>query len=266
MKKGDSYAFCFTINNWTEEDWAQLHALACNEPESVIYMVFSMEHCGEPPAGVTWTPHIQAYVYFKCQHSLKAVSKMLSRASIRSCKGSPEHNFDYIKKEGEYYEFGRRPSQGKASADKLQLVMDQPYENFHLWNQYNKGYKELKASETFKQERVRPNVLMVDYLWRVIDQLPEDVYIWNMGTCDLFDGYQGEDTIVMNMPTMCISGPQLLLLEQWIIYNRPPRYRCGYVWSRVTATKIVIACEDKYKNLQEIKSYLSIDKDGEEDL
>jgi len=254
-------------------------------------MVFSMEHCTDTPKEVldnqklwdhhkalgtkihdlpkpleewrpSWTPHIQAYVYFNNAHSFGSIQKRLTRASIRPCKGSPEENFDYVSKDGEFYEFGVRPSQGKAKADKLQLVMEKPYENFHLWNQYNKGFKELKAAETFKKPRIRPQVLFVDYLWEVINSLPDEVYIWNMGGCDLFDGYQAEDTICLNMPLHSVSGPELLLLEQWIIYNRPPRYRCGYVWSVCTASKVIIACEDKYKNLQEIKSFLSIEEDA----
>jgi len=261
--KGDKRPWCFTINNWTEDDWDRLISVA----EDARYLVFSMEHCGDrPPEVDTWTPHIQGYVYFANPRSFESLQKKLPRARIVPAKGTPEANYMYISKESMAFEIGDRPAQGVAGKEAIDSLMEDPYENFHLWNQYSKNYKELKATETFKKERKRPQVLIVDFLWQVIDTLPDEVYIWNMGQCDLFDGYQGEDTICINMPMICVSGPQLLILEQWIIYNRPPRYRCGYVWSACTATKLVIACEDRYKNLKDIKSFLSIEKDGEADI
>lgn len=55
-----SRGWCFTINNYTELDVAQVKAL--EEPSSAII-------AGYEVAPTTGTPHIQGYVYFLNQRS-----------------------------------------------------------------------------------------------------------------------------------------------------------------------------------------------------
>lgn len=104
-----SKGWCFTINNHTEEDHAQLAALG--EHKHLKYIVFGRE------VGESGTPHIQGYCYLNVEKSLKAMSKLLTRASLRMAKGSAEDNFKYCSKDGDFYEQGTRPISNKRKGE-----------------------------------------------------------------------------------------------------------------------------------------------------
>jgi len=118
MPRGRS--FCFTINNFTTEDWDALKSFECR------YMCFS--HEVEPSTG---THHIQGYCSFANPRSLAGVADSLwsrcggRRPHVEVAKGTAQQNRDYIKAEGKFtfgkvppfafFENGDMPSQGKRS-------------------------------------------------------------------------------------------------------------------------------------------------------
>lgn len=77
-----SRGWCFTINNPKTFDKEKVLALQAE------YLI-----CGEEE-GEQHTPHLQGYVYFKLQHSLKSISKMLPRAHLVAAKGTGQQNRD----------------------------------------------------------------------------------------------------------------------------------------------------------------------------
>ena len=93
--------WCFTINNWTDEDKTQLLALP------YTYLLFGEE------VGAEGTPHLQGYVQLKTRVRLGSLSKLLPRASLRNALGSAEQNDAYCKKDGTYTELGT-PKPGKG--------------------------------------------------------------------------------------------------------------------------------------------------------
>nr|QKV51262.1 putative replication associated protein [Crucivirus sp.] len=103
--------FCFTINNYTDDDWTDIDEL------KVRYL------CYECEIGESGTPHIQGYVIFHDPHSIKNVAKMLKRAAIFVAKGTTEQNRTYCSKEdnGTFEEFGEIPKQGQRN-DKLKMI------------------------------------------------------------------------------------------------------------------------------------------------
>jgi len=95
--------WCFTINNYTFEEMD-----ACiNLP--MDYKVFGFE------VGNKGTPHIQGYLYHHNKVSMRQIKKLLSRAHIEKAKGTPQDNYNYCTKDGEYYEFGDLPRKGKRT-------------------------------------------------------------------------------------------------------------------------------------------------------
>lgn len=121
--------FCYTINNWTDLDVACIIVM-CYETEKVTYNVTGYE------IGDDGTPHIQGYVHFKDARTLKAVSKDLPRAHLEHAKAKgakQERRWEYCKKDGDYWEYGSVPSNGKNTTfDKVILSINE-----------GKTYKEL---------------------------------------------------------------------------------------------------------------------------
>lgn len=93
----------FTINNDTDEDLDNVMDLNSD------YLIFGFEK------GKDGTKHIQGYVYFENARSFDSVKKMIPRAHLEISRGSPQQNYEYCIKEGDFYEFGDRPIQGERT-------------------------------------------------------------------------------------------------------------------------------------------------------
>jgi len=79
------------------------------------YLVFGFETGGKKKVC-----HIQGYVYFNNALSQSSVKKKLPRAHLEVTKGTPDQNFDYTSKDGDFYEFGEKPLSGRACFDKIE--------------------------------------------------------------------------------------------------------------------------------------------------
>lgn len=99
-----SRAWCFTINNPSDEERKLCDEVQCN------YIVYGNE------VGENGTPHLQGYIEFKDGKSLSSVKKTLgNRVHLESRKGTPRQASDYCKKEGNFVERGTISNQGKRS-------------------------------------------------------------------------------------------------------------------------------------------------------
>lgn len=104
-KKARSYVF--TINNWTDDDYAAVTQLP--DVAKVKYLVYGKE------VGDEGTPHIQGYVSFQSPLSFKSISKKLKRAHIEPAKGNASQNRVYCTKSNDFVEYGEIPEQGKRN-------------------------------------------------------------------------------------------------------------------------------------------------------
>lgn len=93
--------YCFTINNWNDEDERTLAKLS--ESPKVRYIIIGREK------GAEGTPHLQCYIYYHNATSFESVKKQLPRAHIEAVKGTPEQNIAYCSKGGDYIEVGEPP-------------------------------------------------------------------------------------------------------------------------------------------------------------
>lgn len=108
MANQRSRDWCFTLNNYTEEEYDAIHTLDSTEYQ---YIVYGKE------VGESGTHHLQGYVYFVNAKSMSAVKKMLgNRCHLEKTKGTPQQASDYCKKDNLYVESGKLPEkQGKRS-------------------------------------------------------------------------------------------------------------------------------------------------------
>lgn len=107
MTNTRSRGWCFTINNFSEEELHTINGLG--NAQSVRYLIFGKE-CGKEG-----TPHLQGYVEYKNAVRLSTVKEDLPRAHLEVRKGTPDEAATYCKKDGEWSEFGEIPKKGKRS-------------------------------------------------------------------------------------------------------------------------------------------------------
>lgn len=105
-----SRAWVFTINNYTDDDEAGIAMCGAQ------YTVYGKE------VGEQGTPHLQGYMYFKSQRTMKSISKKLPRAFLDVRRGSHEQAREYCVKDGDFMEFGTPPEKngGDQLVDRLQ--------------------------------------------------------------------------------------------------------------------------------------------------
>lgn len=105
-------SWCFTLNNWTEEQVELLDQFECR------YMVYGKE------VGESGTPHLQGYFYVENAATMTALKKRIGIKvmHLEATRGSPEQNRAYCIKDGDYVERGEIPSQGNRTD--IQVVKD----------------------------------------------------------------------------------------------------------------------------------------------
>lgn len=215
-----SRAFCFTWNNYTEEDMMFVQSL------DITYGVFGREIC--PTTG---TPHIQGYIYYKNPRYYSAVKKRLEGAHVDIAKGDHEDNYKYCTKSGKYEEVGIRPKPGKRTD--LEIVRDRIMEGESVdtiviedpqaFHQYGRT---LERIETI-QNRNRFRTWMTKGIWytgatgvgkshKAFENYhPKTHYVYPNDN-GWWDGYNGQEIVILNDFRGEINFQFLLrLVDKW---------------------------------------------------
>lgn len=248
-----SRAWIFVINNYTPVDMLGLEYLAevAFGPKR-IFMIYGYE-CGEEG-----THHIQGYVYFKDARTRKAISKDIPRAHLEPAVGTPDDNIRYIvgpyhdKKTGktkpvnpDVVMFGKRPSQGKASFEKVEEAMKDPKNHIHVFTQYRKAYREIQAMDAISDKQRDISICRSRDKYSVADK--------HKRVC-FYDGtnYNGESIVFIVMSCQLDLTPKWATLEekfftmidQWR-HSYPPLIKNGYEMIRFDPDHIYVICDDE---------------------
>lgn len=137
--------WCFTLNNYSEEDEAQLQALASTA--SVNYMVYGREE-----APTTGTPHLQGYVVFSTPKRLSGILalNLNSTAHWEKAFSAETSCINYCKKDGDFYEKenrrqGKRTDLEQAAETTLSLgVRQAALDHPSTFVKYHKGLQALR--------------------------------------------------------------------------------------------------------------------------
>lgn len=193
------------------------------------YIIYGLEVCPD-----TKKEHHQGFVYFPNQRgSVKAVAKELGQCHVEMCKGNVDDNVAYCSKDGNVTEYGDRPEQGKRvdlckMKDDLMaglttvddILMDNP----HAYHQYGRTLN--KIEDIALRKRFRTEMTQCDWFYGPTgtgkshqafkDFNPETHYVHPLQDSGWWDGYTGQQTVIINEFRGQIQFSELLdLIDKW---------------------------------------------------
>lgn len=109
--------WCFTLNNYADEDVERLSSLVESE-ERVGYVIFGKE------IGESGTPHLQGYVRFERKIRLLPAKAIIGRNPHMEVARNVNASVQYCKKDGDWLEFGVLSVSRRGERNDLQAFKD----------------------------------------------------------------------------------------------------------------------------------------------
>jgi len=100
MKRQQLRNFCFTLNNWTDEEITTIKTIKFK------YLIYGKE------VGESGTPHLQGYMELAGRRDFDSIKKIIPRMHIEVRRGTAKEASDYCKKDGNFEEEGEISKQG----------------------------------------------------------------------------------------------------------------------------------------------------------
>jgi len=200
--------FCFTINNYTNNDLTCLNNIL--NDKHVRYCISAKE------IGKQGTPHIQGYIELNSPMRMKALNLLLgNRASLRIRRGSSDENVIYCKKDGDFKEMGSRSKSGQGARSDLYSMMECIRENVPelemceimpetcaRFMRFASYYRSLVEAEASKPFRFVTTIVVIGKKGqsksRWVREQDPDIFEVNCMDPFPFDGYQGEKSIILD--------------------------------------------------------------------
>lgn len=146
--------FCFTINNYTEEEYNNV-----KNNGAFGYCILAKE------VGKEGTPHIQGYAELRRRTRFNTVKTYMPRAHIESRKGTQSQAIEYCKKDNNFEEIGEKANQGRRhDLDKVRE------------NALDGGMREI--STLYSQQQIRVAEKFLTYCEEPRSWKPTVYWIW----------------------------------------------------------------------------------------
>lgn len=194
--------WCFTLHTSPAEP-PQFYA------DDAKYFIRGREIC--PSTGKF---HWQCFVVWNYQKTFSAVKKLFPKAHLEACRGSPDANIRYCRKEGKYDEFGKAPAQGERgdllevkeaiySGEKTaETVM---LENPSLYHQYGRTLDKIEDARL--RRRFRTEMTQGIWYWgetgvgkshKAFSGFTPETHYNVPKDNNWWDGYTQQDTVIIN--------------------------------------------------------------------
>lgn len=131
MNSARARNWCFTLNNYTEEEITDIKAIECK------YILFGKE------VGANGTKHLQGYIEFDKPIRFGYMKKLIPRAHLEVRTKPREANLRYCKKDGDFFE--RSDKSDTESPEELGLELrGKPFTDTlrYYWNGAEITYRE----------------------------------------------------------------------------------------------------------------------------
>jgi len=203
-------SYCFTINNYTDDELKCVRGLVDNFGGDFRYVCFGIEK------GDSGTPHLQGYLELKSAQKSGFLKKHgFSRAHLEKRKATREEARAYCTKEGKFEEFGTFATGGRGSRNDIRALRDAIYAGAS-WVDVIDQFPDTvgrfmkftqKCFEIF-EKRVSKEYRQVDVVvllgdagtgkTRFVTEAFPDVFTVNTRDSFPFDGYSGEKAILID--------------------------------------------------------------------
>lgn len=214
---GRAKHWCFTLNNYTPEEYATFVTLIENE-SLCDYGVIGKE------VGTSGTPHLQGYISFHDRHRLAGLRSLYSaRAHWEVKRGTAHEAAAYCKKDGDFIEHGECPEKTQGARTD--------------WDRLRQHLEELDEPPTRRSLFALFPGLMARYehaVWSYIDSILPPVHFtdstprdgWQRELVDSFNGQPDSRTIEFVVDPVGNSGKTwlcqyLLQTREDVQYIRP---------------------------------------------
>lgn len=189
--------WCFTINNFTDEDISFLNEVECE------YIIYGKE------VGENGTPHLQGYVCFINKKKLTWLKKNFHKtAHLEIKRGTVTEALTYCKKDGDFTERGAVPKEQTSKATETREKYKQIIQHARAGNMLE--VEEQHPTVFLQYNRILKSLYTCDKGWQ---PGPRGIWIYGpsgcgktstvMQTCELgfydkaprtkwWDGYNGE--------------------------------------------------------------------------
>lgn len=203
-----SRRWCFTLNNFTEDEKLYIAQAYVAEEGDVQYVIYEEEHTqGEG------TPHLQGYIEFAKKVRATTVKRIVGqRAHIEIARGTPQQNIAYCSKENKQTELGEHRSAAEGNQWDHIKTLVRNGDRQAIFDQYFGTYlKYMKSIEALCTRYAPPppevqGDLKQKNLWiwgppgtgkskKARHDFGEDVYAKNANKW--WDGFRGQGVVVI---------------------------------------------------------------------
>ena len=212
MPRVRSKRWCFTLNNPSLEEKESIQKILgdlreCSEVSikgvDITYLIYGEEQ-------VT-TLHYQGYLELKSKTSMSTLKRFLKRAHWEKAKGTSKQASEYCKKDGQFEEAGTMlPGQGaRTDLMEIKAQIEEGVDEkeiasnfFSRWVVYRRSFQAYAALIGNKRGwQTRTHVYWgktgtgkTRFVW---DQVM-DSSVWTPGDYKWFDGYSGQDIVIID--------------------------------------------------------------------
>nr|DAV82814.1 MAG TPA: Rep protein [Cressdnaviricota sp.] len=190
--------YCFTLNNYTDDEVAHLNEIDCT------FLVYGFE-IGE----IENTPHLQGYIEFPKKHKLTAVKSLLgNRYHLEFRKGTQEQAVLYCEKDGNVVRRGipTVTKRGKRSdIDNARTAAN--VGGMKLVTKTTQSVQAMRVAERYLEYNEKPRDYKphVTWIWgpsgsgksMLARQLCENAYTKSEGT-KWWPGYDGHENVIID--------------------------------------------------------------------
>lgn len=258
----------FQVTNWS----CNTHEVYTEYQKFIKFCVWGEERC--PTTG---REHHQVFLCLKgatvnSEKCLRRIADWFGDAHVEACKGSIKQNIEYVTKEKKFHQRGQQPEQGARNDIKqvveeiksgLVTVDEILLDNPALYRTYGRVLREIEGTVKRKQNNngvVRKGIWYYGESnsgksWRAFNKpypYTNETHYQKNKKEDYWDGYTGQDTVVINelrANDSAIGFTDLLQMVDNHPFTLKIKYQANYpfVSNRIVITSIKHPCEI-YKN------------------
>lgn len=219
--------YCFTLNNYTDDDQASLRAL------DFRYLTYGRE------VGANGTKHLQGYIHFRCPRSFTSVKRLVPRWHVEPRNGTIQQAVVYCHKDGDFEEFGDVPSPeegrkkgGEANKERWKTITAKARKGDLSWVELNEPQVFVQFGSRLESLRVTkpPNLEgeLENEWWvgptgtgksRLLWELYPDHFSKRLNKW--WDGYQRQDIVAIEewSPKNDVTGSSLKIWADRYVFD-----------------------------------------------